>query len=349
MFSINGRNIGIKKSPYIIAEISANHNGSIENAKKLIKEANDCGASAIKLQTYTAESMTIDCDKKEFKITDGLWKGYNLFQLYKEAATPYSWHEELFRYANQIGITIFSTPFDENAVDFLNELNVPAFKIASFELLDLPLIKYAASKGKPLLISTGMGNVKEISDAVNTAKQAGCQDILLFHCISSYPTSTKDANIRMVSYLRKRFDVEVGLSDHTLNNNAAIASLALGATAFEKHFILSRSLKGPDSDFSIEPNELKNLVDSTKECWEALSKDTLERSDSEKKNLVFRRSLYFVKDIKAGEKINNENVRKIRPGYGLSPKYYEEVMNKEVIRDVSKGEPVSWELIKNDN
>ena len=346
MFNINGRNIGREDPPYIIAELSANHNGSIENAKKLIKEANDCGANAIKLQTYTAESMTIDCDKKEFKINDGLWKGYNLFQLYKEAATPYSWHEELFRYANEIGITIFSTPFDEDAVDFLNELNVPAFKIASFELLDLPLIKYVASKGKPLLISTGMGNENEISDAVQTAKDAGCQNILLFHCISSYPTATKDANIRMVSYLRKRFNVEVGLSDHTLNNNAAIASLALGATAFEKHFILSRSNKGPDSDFSIEPNELKNLVDSTKQCWEALSENTLRRSNSEKKNLVFRRSLYFVKDIKAGEKINSENIRRIRPGYGLSPKYYEQVINKEVIRDISRGEPVSWELIK---
>ena len=349
MFSINGRNIGVEEPPYIIAELSANHNGSIENAKKLIKQANECGASAIKLQTYTAESMTIDCDNKEFRITDGLWKGYNLFQLYKEAATPYAWHEELFRYANEIGITIFSTPFDENAVDFLNELNVPAFKIASFEILDLPLIKYVASKGKPLLISTGMANVKEISDAVHVAKDAGCQDILLFHCISSYPTATKDANLRMVSYLRKRFDLEVGLSDHTLNNNAAIASLALGATAFEKHFLLSRSHKGPDSDFSIEPNELKNLVNSTKECWEALSQNNFERTNSEKKNLVFRRSLYFVKDIKAGEKINKENTRKIRPGYGLSPKYYEEIMNKEVIRDISKGEPVRWELIKIDS
>ena len=349
MFSINGRNIGVKEPPYIIAELSANHNGSIENAKKLIKEANECGASAIKLQTYTAESMTIDCDNKEFRITDGLWKGYNLFQLYKEAATPYSWHEELFRYAKEIGITIFSTPFDENAVDFLNELNVPAFKIASFEILDLPLIKYVASKGKPLLISTGMANIKEISDAVNVAKDAGCQDILLFHCISSYPTATKDANLRMVSYLRKRFDLEVGLSDHTLNNNAAIASLALGATAFEKHFLLSRSHKGPDSEFSIEPNELKNLVNSTKECWEALNENNFERTDSEKKNLVFRRSLYFVKDIKAGEKINKENTRKIRPGYGLPPKYYEEIMNKEVLRDISKGEPVRWELIKPDS
>ena len=349
MFSINGRNIGVEEPPYIIAELSANHNGSIENAKKLIKEANECGASAIKLQTYTAESMTIDCDNKEFRINDGLWKGYSLFQLYKEAATPYSWHEELFRYANEIGITIFSTPFDENAVDFLNELNVPAFKIASFEILDLPLIKYVASKGKPLLISTGMANVNEISDAVNVAKDAGCQDILLFHCISSYPTATKDANLRMISYLRKRFDLEVGLSDHTLNNNAAIASLALGATAVEKHFLLSRSHKGPDSEFSIEPHELKNLVNSTKECWEALSEINFERTESEKKNLVFRRSLYFVKDIKAGEKINKENIRKIRPGYGLPPKYYEEIINKEVLRDISKGEPVRWELIKIDS
>ncbi len=349
MFSINGRNIGVKEPPYIIAELSANHNGSIENAKKLIKEANECGASAIKLQTYTAESMTIDCDNKEFRINDGLWKGYSLFQLYKEAATPYSWHEELFRYANEIGITIFSSPFDENGVDFLDELNVPAFKIASFEILDLPLIKYAASKGKPLLISTGMANVKEISDAVNVAKDAGCQDILLFHCISSYPTATKDANLRMISYLRKRFDLEVGLSDHTLNNNAAIASLALGATAVEKHFLLSRSHKGPDSEFSIEPHELKNLVNSSKECWEALSEINFERTESEKKNLVFRRSLYFVKDIKAGEKINKENIRKIRPGYGLPPKYYEEIINKEVLRDISKGEPVRWELIKIDS
>ena len=348
MLSINGRDIGLGQPPYIIAELSANHNGTIDNAKNIIFKAKEAGADAIKIQTYNANTMTIDCDKKDFIIKDGLWAGYKLFDLYKDASTPFSWHKELFEYANAIGITIFSTPFDEDSIDFLNELKTPAFKIASFELCDLPLIKYAASKGKPLLISTGMGNMKEISEALQAAREAGCEQILLFHCISSYPAPTKDSNLRMISHLRKEFNVEVGLSDHTLNNNAAIASLALGATAFEKHFILSRSSKGPDSTFSIEPNELENLVSSTKDRWEALGEIKFERSDSEKKNLAFRRSLYFTKDLKAGQKINKTNIRRIRPGYGLSPKFYYEVMDKVVSKDVRRGEPLKWELIKKD-
>ena len=274
MFEINRRKISPHHPPYIIAELSANHNGSIEKAKETILRAKESGASAIKIQTYTADSMTINCNHKDFKVKGGLWDGYNLYKLYEEASTPYEWHGELFRFAREIDITLFSTPFDEEAVDLLNELGTPAFKIASFELIDLPLIKYAASKGKPLLISTGMGSLEEIKDAVNAAKEGGCDQLLLFHCISSYPTPTKEANIRMISYLKENFKFEIGLSDHTLNNTAALSAITLGASALEKHFTLDRLDKGHDSEFSIEPDELKNLVYSVNDCWEGLGKVT---------------------------------------------------------------------------
>ena len=349
MFEIEGRKIGRSEKPYIIAELSANHNGSIEKAKETIATAKECGADAIKLQTYTAESMTINCDMDDFKIKGGLWDGYKLFDLYLEASTPYSWHSELFKFAKELGITIFSTPFDEDAVDLLDSLNAPAYKIASFELLDLPLIKYVAQKGKPMLISTGMGNINEISDAVDAAISGGCKDILLFHCISSYPTPTSEANINMISYLRNKFNLEVGLSDHTLNNIAALTSVAVGGTAIEKHFILNREDKGPDSEFSIEPDELKNLVKETRNCWEALGvSNNFVRPNVEDKNKVFRRSLYFTRDIKSGERITKDNIRRIRPGYGLSPKYLDQIINKTVKRNVLCGERVTWDVIQDD-
>lgn len=345
MFEINGRIISAENPPYIIAELSANHNGSLIKAKESILEAKRCGASAIKIQTYTADSMTIDCDLEDFKIKGGIWDGYNLYQLYEEASTPYEWHNELFRFAKENEITLFSTPFDETAVDFLNDLGAPAFKIASFELLDLPLIKYAASKGKPLLLSTGMGSLDEIIDAVNAAYEGGCKQILLFHCISSYPTPTQESNIRMISFLKDKFGVEVGLSDHTLTNTAAMAALTLGASAFEKHFTLSRLDKGPDSQFSIEPNEFKDLVESANECWQGLGKLSFKRSKLEQNSMVFRRSLYFVKDLSEGQIITKDHIRKIRPGFGVSPKFYEKFIGKKVSRVVKRGERVNWEVI----
>lgn len=344
MFEIDEREINIKQPPYIIAELSANHNGSIDVAKKTILAAKESGANAIKLQTYTADSMTIDCNKEDFKIRGGLWDEYRLYDLYKEASTPYEWHEELFNYAKNIGITLFSTPFDEEAVDLLESLGTSAYKIASFEIVDLPLIKYIAKKNKPILMSTGMSSLNEIEEAIQVIKNEGCEKILLFHCISGYPTPTSKANIRMVEILREKFNLEVGLSDHTLDNTAAIASVVLGASAIEKHFILDRSIKGPDSDFSIEPNELKELVNTTKSIWEAAKIKEFIRPNFESKNRIFRRSLYFVKDLKAGEKVTVDHIRRIRPGYGLPPKYYELILNKTVKKDISRGERISWEL-----
>ena len=347
MIKIDGKNIGSCYPPYIIAELSANHNGSLELAKKTIIEAKKSGASAIKLQTYNANSMTINSSKEDFIIKDGLWKGYKLFDLYNEASTPYEWHKELFQFAQEIGITIFSSPFDENAVDLLDDLNTPAFKIASFEITDLPLIKYIAKKRKPILISTGMASLEEIHDAVETAKTNGCDQLLLFHCISSYPTLCKDANVRRIKLLKKEFGTEIGLSDHTLTNTASIASIAFGAVAIEKHFILDRSQKGPDSTFSIEPDELASLVKSTHECWEALGSEEFKRPLSEKNNLIFRRSLYFVKDLKKGDLIKKSDIRRIRPGYGLKPKYLKSILNKRVNKDIQKGDRVNWNVISN--
>ncbi len=347
MFEINGRKIGSQFPPYIIAELSANHNGSIDKAKETILAARDCGADAIKLQTYTANSMTIDCDKEDFQIKGGLWDGYSLYKLYSEASTPYEWHNELFKYAEELGITIFSTPFDEEAVDFLDNLNTPAYKVASFELVDLPLIKYIAQKRKPILISTGMGNIEEISDAVETVKNAGCNEILLFHCISSYPAPANESNISMIQTIREKFNVEVGLSDHTMGNTSALASVSLGASAIEKHFILDRSRKGPDSTFSIEPDELKRLVTQTKECWESIGDKTFKRAKVEESSKIFRRSLYFVKDLEAGEVITDKHIRRIRPGFGLAPKYIDQIINKKASRKITRGERVTWNDITN--
>ena len=345
MFSINHKVISAKYPPYIIAELSANHNGSLEKAKKSILAAKNAGADAVKIQTYTPSTMTIDCRKEDFIVKDGLWKGYSLFELYGEAQTPFEWHSELFTYAKEINITIFSSPFDETAVDLLEDLNTPAYKIASFELCDLPLIKYIAKKGKPILMSTGMANIQEISEAVSTAKKNGCRDILLFHCISSYPAPIEQTNLKNILLLKEKFHLEVGLSDHTIGNTAAIASIAMGASAIEKHFILSRKDKGPDSTFSIEPDELRDLKKSTTETWMAIGNENFERSEKEKENKIFRRSLYFVKPIKKGGEISKSNVKRIRPGFGLAPKYESEIIGRKVKRDVEVGEPVKWEII----
>ena len=348
MIEINKRPINQSTSPYIIAELSANHNGSIEIAKQTIMQAKECGAHAVKLQTYTADSMTINCDKDDFRIRGGLWDGYTLYNLYKEACTPYEWHGELFKFAKDIGITIFSTPFDEDAVDLLESLNTPAYKIASFELTDLDLIQYAASKGKPILISTGLSKISEIENAINACFKVGNNNILLFHCISSYPTPTEEANVKMVSFLRNKFNLEVGLSDHTLNNIAAISAISLGATAIEKHFILDKENKGPDSDFSINPAELKSLIKDSKKCWESLGVENFKRSSDELKNQIFRRSLYFVEDLQKNEIIKPNHIKKIRPGYGLSPKFFNQIINKKTKQNVKRGDRVTWEVINKD-
>lgn len=345
MFSIGGREIGVSNAPYVIAELSANHNGSIERAKKSIFAAKQAGAHAVKLQTYTADSMTIDCDRPDFLIKGGLWDGYSLYDLYAEAHTPYEWHKDLFQFAKEIGITIFSSPFDETAVDLLRSLDAPAYKVASFELTDHPLIECIAQAKKPLLMSTGMASESEIGEAVETARRCGVEEILLFHCISSYPAPTDKCNLKNILYLKREFNVEVGLSDHTLNNTAAIAAVALGAVAIEKHFTLSRAEKGPDSAFSLEPDELTSLIQHTEEAWLALGQSGFGRASVEDANKAFRRSLYFVRDVKAGMQLTDKDIRRIRPGFGLEPKHYPTVIGKKVIRDVSRGEPVLWDVL----
>lgn len=346
MLIIDGREISSRAQPYIIAELSANHNGSIAKAKASIKAAKDAGAHAIKLQTYTPDTMTINCDKSDFMIRGGLWDGFKLYDLYASAHTPYEWHQELFTYAKSLGITCFSTPFDETAIELLENLDTPAYKIASFELTDLDLIKRVASTGKPLLISTGMASDSEILEAVNQARTSGCKQLLLFHCISSYPAAVENMNLNTILHLKKTYDVDVGLSDHTIGNIAAISSIALGAIAIEKHFTISRSEKGPDSEFSIEPIELSNLVSCTRDTWLALGSENFCRPESEKSSLKFRRSLYFVKDLKAGEIITEKDIKKIRPGFGLPPKHYDEIIGATVCENVNRGDPVTWQNIK---
>lgn len=343
-FSINNRLIGPKYPPYIIAELSGNHNGSLERALKTISAAKKCGADAIKLQTYTADTLTIDCDKPDFIISGGLWDGYKLYDLYKWAHTPYEWHEEIFDYAAKLGITIFSTPFDESAVDKLETLNAPAYKIASFELVDLPLIRYVASTGKPMIMSTGMASELEIEESVEAAREAGCKNLLLLHCISSYPAPMEQANLRQIPELAARFSVASGLSDHTLGTTAALAAVALGACVIEKHFTLSRNDKGPDSEFSIEPNELESLCRETREVWSALGKIGYTRQPAEAGSNIFRRSVYFVRDLPAGAIVGPKDIRRIRPGMGLMPKYFDELIGRRLKVAVERGRATAWDL-----
>lgn len=342
-FTLNHRPIGPDQPPYIIAELSANHNGSLERALATMDAAQRCGADAIKLQTYTANTMTIDCDGPDFMIKGGLWDGYKLYDLYKWAETPYEWHQALFDHARQRGITVFSTPFDETAVDLLESLNTPAYKIASFEVLDLPLIRYVASTGKPLIMSTGMASEIEIEEAVTAAREAGCQDLVLLHCISSYPAPLDQANLRQIPELARRFGTLSGLSDHTLGTTASVAAVALGACVIEKHFTLSRADKGPDSEFSLEPDDLERLCRDAKDAWLALGKPGFERQRAEEGSKVFRRSLYFVKDLPAGHGITPEDIRRIRPGMGLAPKYFDQVVGSRLSQAVKRGTPVNWD------
>ncbi|WP_199911832.1 pseudaminic acid synthase [Dongshaea marina] len=343
---INNRAIGKKEKPYIIAELSANHNGSLQRALESIEIMAQSGADAIKIQSYTADTMTIDCDKQDFLIHGGLWDGYKLYDLYDWAHTPFEWHETLFQKAKEVGVTLFSTPFDETAVDLLEELDTPAYKIASFEMTDLPLIKRVAQTGKPMIISTGMANQQEIEETVKTARENGCSELVLLHCISGYPSPVEQANLATIPKMEQDFDCLVGLSDHTLGTSVPVAAVALGACVIEKHVTLSREDKGPDSAFSLEPSELKQLSLDTQVVWQAIGTASYEQKPVEEASIKFRRSLYFVEDLKAGDKITASSIRRIRPGYGLTPKHYQELIGKEVNQDISIGTAVSWELIK---
>jgi N-acetylneuraminate synthase len=346
--TINQQKIGRDYKPYIVAEISANHNGKIDIALDHIEAAAKSGADAVKIQSYTPDTMTINSNKADFQINKGLWRGYNLYDLYKQAYTPFEWHKTLFEKADDVGITLFSTPFDESAVDLLESCNAPAYKIASFELIDLPLIALVAQTGKPLVLSTGMANLEEIEEAIHTAKSNGCKELIVLHCISSYPAPLDQCNLLTMMDLQKRFNVEVGLSDHTVSNTAAITAVALGAVFIEKHFITDRTLGGPDASFSIEPSQLQALVVETQKAYETLGAATYERQQCEQENIKFRRSLYFTKALEAGEVITPEKLRRIRPGYGLAPKHYENILNKTVNKKIEAGTAVSWDLIDED-
>lgn len=341
--TIAGRRIAVDAAPYIIAEMSANHNGNIETAFKLIEAAKQSGADAVKLQTYRPDTITLDSDAEEFRIRGGLWDGRTLFDLYREAHMPWEWHAPLFAHARKHGITIFSSPFDNTAVDLLEDLNAPAYKIASFEAVDLALIKYVASTGKPMIISTGMADAEEIQEAINAAREGGCKELAILHCVSGYPAPSEDYNLRTIPDMIGRFGLVTGLSDHTLDNTTAVTSVAMGAAIIEKHFTLDRQGGGPDDSFSLEGPELTSLCKDTKTAWAALGNVDYGRKSSEQGNVQFRRSLYFVKDLTVGEIITADSVRSVRPGFGLAPKYLPQVIGKKVKFSVKSGTAVTWD------
>ena len=343
--TINGRKIGIGYPPFIVAEMSANHNGDIDNAYKIIDMAKLSGADCIKMQTYTPDTITIDSDLPDFQIKEGLWEGQSLYELYSSALTPWEWHKPLFDYAKKLNITIFSSPFDNTAVDFLEDLDTPAYKIASFEAIDLPLIKYVAQTGKPMIISTGMADAEEIQEAIEAAKEGGCKELAILHCVSGYPAPAEDYNLRTLIDMQQKFGLVTGLSDHTIDNTIAFASVSFGASIIEKHVTLDRNGGGPDDSFSLESKELKDLCKYSRIVWKSLGKVDYGRKSSEQDNVKFRRSLYFVKDLKTGELITEENVKSIRPGFGLSPKFYPEVIGRAVSRSVRSGTPLDWNLL----
>lgn len=345
MIEIAGRKIGPDHEPYVICELSGNHNGSVDRAFQMVEAAAATGADAIKLQTYTPDTLTIDHDGPDFRISGGLWDGRKLYDLYREAHTPFEWHEALFARARALGVTIFSTPFDETAADLLEELGAPAYKIASFEAVDLPLISHVARKGKPMIISTGMANKDEIGEAVATAHNNGCAEIVLLHCISAYPAPVDEANVRTVPYLAETFGCVAGLSDHTPGTAAAVASVALGGAVVEKHFTLARSDGGPDAAFSMDPAEFAALVADCKNAWRALGKPGFDLLGSEQGSLVFRRSLYVVADIAEGEAFTARNLRSIRPGYGMAPKHLPDVLGRVAARTLTRGEALTPDMI----
>jgi len=342
---IAGRKIGQDHAPYVICELSGNHNGSLDRALQLVDAAADTGCDAIKIQTYTADTITMDCDRPEFRIEGGLWHGRSLYELYQEAHTPFEWHAPIFERARSRGVTIFSTPFDETAVDLLEDLGAPAYKIASFEAVDLPLIAYAASKGKPLIISTGMASMAEMAAAKQTAIKAGASGVALLHCVSSYPAVLEDANVRTIPDMAARFGCPIGLSDHTPGTAAAVAATALGSSLIEKHFTLARADGGPDAAFSLEPAEFTALVRDCKDAWKTLGRAHYDVLGSERGSLQFRRSLYVTADVRKGERFTRANIRSIRPGLGLSPAHLDAVLGSAATRDIKRGEPVAWEML----
>lgn len=346
--AVGRHRIGRGQPPFVIAEMSGNHNGSLERALAIVDAAAQAGAHALKIQTYTADTMTLDLDRDEFFISDpqSLWQGTSLYRLYQKASTPWEWHAPILERARGHGMVAFSTPFDPTAVDFLESLAVPCYKVASFENIDLPLIRRVAATGKPVIISTGMATEDEIGEAVEAARGAGCRDLVLLKCTSSYPASPADSNLATLPDLRRRFGCEVGLSDHTLGIGAAVASVALGATVIEKHFTLARADGGVDSAFSLEPADLKALVEETARAHQALGRVSYGRTEAEKKSLVFRRSLYIAEDVRKGDVLTPRNLRAVRPGLGLPPKHYETLLGRRVTRDARKGTPMAWDLVE---
>ncbi|MGK9431201.1 pseudaminic acid synthase [Bacillus atrophaeus] len=345
--NIDGRSIGPHHPPFIIAEMSGNHNQSLERAFKIIEAAAKAGAHALKIQTYTADTMTLNMNTKDFTIEDNnsLWSGSTLYTLYQQAYTPWEWHKPIFDKCRELGMIPLSTPFDESAVDFLEDLGVPIYKIASFENTDIPLIKKVAATGKPIIISTGMATVAEIDETIRAAKEAGCKELILLKCTSTYPASPENTNISTIPHMKELFNCQVGLSDHTMGTGVAVASVALGATVIEKHFTLSRADGGVDSAFSLEPHELKELVIETERAWQALGQITYGPTDKEKASLKFRRSIYVNKDIKAGEIFTKENIKVVRPGYGLEPKYFDLIIGRTAKKHISAGTPLGWDYI----
>jgi len=339
--------ISQQSPPFIIAEMSGNHNHSLERAMAIVEAAANSGAQALKIQTYTAETMTLDLDEREFRISDpdSLWVGTNLYKLYGEAYTPWEWHRPIFARARELGIVAFSTPFDDTSVDLLEQLGAPAYKIASFENTDLPLIRRVAATGKPLIISTGMASIAELDDTVRTARAAGCKDLILLKCTSTYPANPENTNLLTIPHLRELFSCEVGLSDHTMGIGVSVASVAIGATVIEKHFTLSRADGGVDSVFSMEPGEMAQLVEESTRAWQALGRINYGPTEAEKKSLQYRRSLYVTQPLKSGDVLTKHNVRAIRPGLGLSTKYLDVVLGKTVKRDIVRGTAVTWELL----
>lgn len=337
---LDGREVGSGCEPYVVAEISANHNGKFEDAKKLLQLAKENGAQAVKLQTYRADTITLKSNDPSFMINEGPWAGQSLYELYDKAHTPWEWHEPLFKFAKELDITIFSSPFDETAVDLLEDLSAPFYKIASFEAIDIPLIKYVASTKKPMIISTGMANKEEIEEAVNAAIDGGCNDIILLHCISAYPAPIEDYNLLTLRDLAQKFNSLIGLSDHTTDNVAALVAVSLGARVIEKHFTLNKNAGGPDDFFSMEPEELRQLSKDVLSAWKSLGEINYGLSSSEKGNIKFRRSLYFVKDLKKGERISSEAIKSVRPGYGLKPKFLSQIVGQKLNFDVKANSPV---------
>ncbi len=347
MIKIGHRQVGADSAPLVIAEMSGNHNQSLDRALAIVDAAAQAGAHALKLQTYTADTMTLDLDEGEFHISDpdSLWADTSLYALYQQAHTPWEWHGPIFERARARGMLAFSSPFDETAIDFLETLDVPAYKIASFENTDLPLIRRAAATGKPLIISTGMASLAELELSVSTAREAGCRDLILLKCTSTYPATPQNTHLRTIPHLRELFGCEVGLSDHTMGVGAAVAAVALGATVVEKHFTLSRAEGGVDASFSLEPTELASLVTETERAWQALGQVRYGPTVAERKSMVFRRSLYVTRDLVAGEVFSSENVRAIRPGLGLPPRHLEAILGRKARQPIKRGTPLAWPLV----